>query len=82
MQQKCGPLNLSPHSASFPNLLALIQSPSPQARVEDALRRIGANNVEAAMEWLIMHPEAEPQPATSAGTVAPTAAGTSAGMSS
>lgn len=29
-----------------------------QARAEEALRRVGANSVELAMEWLIAHPEA------------------------
>ena len=40
--------------------------------MEEALRRVGANSLEAAMEWLITHPEAEPAPAATdaAGTVA------------
>ena len=41
------------------------------ARAEEAIRRVGANSVEAAMEWLVMHPEEPPPPAPAA----PAAAG-------
>lgn len=48
-----------------------------QARAEEALRRVGANRVELAMEWLIMHPEEPAAPAAAAGEAA--AAGGAAG---
>lgn len=38
-----------------------------QARAEVALRRIGINSVEAATEWLLMHPE---EPAAAAAPAA------------
>ena len=37
-----------------------------QARAEEALRRVGANSVELAMEWLITHPEEPAAPAAAA----------------
>ncbi len=33
-----------------------------QRRAEDALRHIGANNVELAMDWIFTNPEPEPEP--------------------
>ena len=67
--------------ASRPRVLTSSNQTRFQGRVEEALRRIGANNVEAAMEWLIMHPEADPPPAAAAAgsAAAAAAAGTSAG---
>jgi hypothetical protein len=41
-----------------------------QARAEEALRRVGANSVELAMEWLISHPEEPAAPAAAAGAAA------------
>ncbi|GFR50880.1 hypothetical protein Agub_g13169, partial [Astrephomene gubernaculifera] len=46
------------------------------ARAEEAIRRVGANSVEAAMEWLVMHPE---EPAPAAGAAAGAAAAGAAG---
>ena len=66
------------HTSRLFTLISL--STPPQARVEDALRRIGANNLEAAMEWLIMHPEAEPAAAAAVpGAVAGAPAAAAAG---
>lgn len=42
-----------------------------QARAEDALRRVGTNRLDVAMEWLISHPE---EPAAAAGAAAAAAA--------
>ncbi len=44
-----------------------------QARAEEALRRVGANSVEIAMEWLVLHPE-EPAAAPTAAAAAAAAA--------
>ncbi|GIL92299.1 hypothetical protein Vretimale_18444 [Volvox reticuliferus] len=41
-------------------------------RAEEAIRRVGANSVEAAMEWLVMHPE---EPVTAVGGAGASAAG-------
>ncbi|GAX74557.1 hypothetical protein CEUSTIGMA_g2006.t1, partial [Chlamydomonas eustigma] len=53
-----------------------------QAHVELALRRIGANSIEAAIEWLMMHPEptvpSPPAPGTTA-TAAATSGATPTG---
>ncbi|KAK9830284.1 hypothetical protein WJX72_010812 [[Myrmecia] bisecta] len=49
-----------------------------QPRAEEALRRVGQNSVELAMEWLITHPEAEPAAATATPATAG-ASGASAG---
>jgi hypothetical protein len=43
----------------------LVEMGFTQARVETALRRVGVNSVEAAMEWLLTHPE-DPAPAAAA----------------
>lgn len=47
-----------------------------QARAEAALRRLGANSVEAATEWLLLHPED-----AAAGAAAAGAAGVGSGGS-
>lgn len=41
-----------------------------QARAEDALRRVGANSIELAMDWLFTHPEEPAAPAAAAGDAA------------
>jgi hypothetical protein len=46
-----------------------------QGRAEDALRRVGVNSVELAMEWLLVHPEEPPAPAAAAGAAPGAAAG-------
>jgi hypothetical protein len=46
-----------------------------QARAEEALRRVGANSVELAMEWLISHPEEPAAPAAAGGAAAGAAGG-------
>jgi UBA/TS-N domain len=53
-----------------------------QARAEEALRRVGANSVELAMEWLILHPEEHQQPAQAADGETPMAAATAASAGS
>jgi len=50
-----------------------------QARAEEALRRVGANRVELAMEWLIMHPEEPAAPAAAAGEAAAAGGAAAAG---
>jgi hypothetical protein len=49
-----------------------------QARAEEALRRVGANSVELAMEWLFTHPEEPAAPAAGAGEAAAAGAGAAA----
>jgi hypothetical protein len=58
---------LSPADPGVVN--TLVEMGFTQARVETALRRVGINSVEAAMEWLLTHPEdpAPAQPAAAAG---------------
>jgi hypothetical protein len=46
-----------------------------QARAEEALRRVGANSVELAMEWLFTHPEEPAAPAAGAAQAAGAASG-------
>lgn len=48
----------------------IIEMGFSQGRAEEALRRVGANSVELAMEWLIMHPEDQAAPAAAAGAAA------------
>jgi hypothetical protein len=50
-----------------------------QARAEEALRRVGANSVELAMEWLISHPEEPAAPAAAGGAAAGGAAAAAGG---
>lgn len=50
-----------------PELLSMMAEMGfSQARAELALRRVGVNNIETAMEWLLLHPE-EPPAAGAAG---------------
>lgn len=63
-----------------PSMVQIIQDMGfSQARAELALRRVGVNSIEAAMEWLVMHPEEPPAAPAAPGGAAAAAAGAAAG---